>query len=208
MPTVNSTHRSIVSLKLPRACPGLITYAQGIVTAMTGNPNFPTPVPPLSTVQQAIAALQTAETAALSRAKGAATVRNEKKQALVVLLQQLKATVQAAADANLESGASIIESAGVAVRKATIHAPRVFTAKPGAVSGSAKLIAKSAGPRSSYEWESSADGGKTWVNLPVTIQAKANVTGLASGTTMQFRYRPVTKTGEGDWSQVVSLLVK
>jgi hypothetical protein len=34
------------------------------------------------------------------------------------------------------------------------------------------------------------------------------VTGLTPASTAQFRYRPVTKAGEGDWSQTVVLLVK
>jgi hypothetical protein len=70
------------------------------------------------------------------------------------------------ADANVENGASIIESAGVGVRKVPVRTPRVFEAKPGLVSG------------------------------------------LAPGATVQFRYRPVTKVGEGDWSQTVVLIVK
>jgi hypothetical protein len=76
------------------------------------------------------------------------------------------------------------------------------------VSGSVKLITKSSGTRSGYEWEYSLDGGKTWVNAPVTLQAKTTVAGLTPGATVQFRYRPVTKGGEGDWSQTVVLLVK
>jgi hypothetical protein len=31
---------------------------------------------------------------------------------------------------------------------------------------------------------------------------------LTAGTTVTFRYRPVTKTGEGDWSQPTQLLVQ
>ena len=112
------------------------------------------------------------------------------------------------ADANVENGASIIASAGLAVKKAPAHKPRVFTAKPGAVSGSAQLVAASAGRRASYEWEYSIDGGKTWVITPVTLQAKTTVAGLTPAAMVQFRYRPVLKTGEGDWSQVVTLLVK
>jgi hypothetical protein len=30
----------------------------------------------------------------------------------------------------------------------------------------------------------------------------------AIGATVHFKYRPLTKTGEGDWSQPVSLLVQ
>jgi hypothetical protein len=159
------------------------------------------------TISAAIAELQTAETAALARTKGAVITRDEKRTALVQLLQQLKGPIQAAADANLENGASIIASAGVAVKKTVVRSPRVFGAKPGAVTGTAKLVTASAGHRASYEWEYSTDGGKTWVTTPVTLQAKTTVLGLTAGTTVQFRNRPVTKAGEGNWTQPVTLVV-
>jgi hypothetical protein len=152
--------------------------------------------------------LQTAETAALARAKGAVATRNEKRTALVVLLEQLRAYVQAQADANPENGESIIGSARLAIRKTPAHPARTFAAKAGDVSGAVKLYAASAGPRSAYLWEYSLDGGKTWVAAPVTLQAKTTVAGLTSGATVLFRYQPVSKAGEGDWSQTVSMLVK
>jgi hypothetical protein len=166
------------------------------------------PVPTLAEITSAINDLQTAETAALARTKGAVATRNEKRTALVRLLEQLKGNVQTAADANVENGASIIQSAGMALRKPTVRAPRVFAAKPGALSGTAQLVAASAAQRASYEWEYSADGGKTWITAPSTLQAETTVPGLTLGATVQFRYRPVTTTGEGDWSQPVSLIVK
>jgi hypothetical protein len=200
---------TIASLKLPATkVPALITYAQGIVKGMTGNTSFPNPVPTLASVTAAINDLQTAETAALARTKGAVATRNEARTALVVLLEQLKAYIQAAADASPENGASIIQSAGVAVRKTPTHPARIFEATPGDVSGVAKVVAPAAARRASYEWEYSLDGGKTWVTLPSTLQAKTSVTGLASGTAVQFKYRPVTKTGEGNWSPAVSVTVK
>ena len=88
--TTKTDHRSLVALKLPTRVQALITYATGIVTALTGNPDSPTIIPTLATLTAAIAALQTAETAALARAKGAVITRNEKRLALVQLLQQLK----------------------------------------------------------------------------------------------------------------------
>jgi hypothetical protein len=207
MTVIKTDHRSIVVLKIPTRVQSLITYANGIVKALTGNPSFPTVTPTLATVSAAIADLQTAETAALARTKGAVVTRDEKRTALVQLLQQLKGTIQTTADANVETGASTIASAGVAVKKTVVRSPRVFAAKPGAVTGTATLVAASAGSRSSYEWEYSTDGGKTWVSVPVTLQAKTTVAGLPAGTTVQFRYRPVTKAGEGNWTQPVSLLV-
>ncbi len=208
MATTKTSHRSLAALKLPKQAAALAAYATGIVKSMTGNPQFPSPVPALATVTQAINDLQSAETAAQSRIKGAVSTRNEKRTALVAILQQLKASIQATADANVENGASIIQSAGIAVKNTPVHTPRVFTAEPGAVSGTVKLVTKSSGARSGYEWEYSLDGGKTWVNAPVTLQAKTTVAGLTPGATVQFRYPPVTKAGEGDWSQTVVLLVK
>jgi hypothetical protein len=204
----NQVSRSLVSLKLPKSVGQLIPYATGIVTGMTNNPAFPNPVVPLVTVTGAITALHSAETAALTRVKGAAATRNEKRAALVSLLEQLRAYVQAQADASPENGASIIESAGMAVRKVATHAARTFTAKAGAVSGTVTLYAKSVGERAAYLWEYSTDGGKTWIATPVTLQAKTTISGLTPGATAQFRYQPVSKTGEGDWSQIVLLLVK
>jgi hypothetical protein len=201
-------HRSIASLKLPTKVPALITYAQGIVKAMTGNASFPNPVPALATVTEAINELQAAETAALARTKGAVATRNEKRTALVQLLQQVRGGIQTVADANVENSGSIIQSAGIAVRKTPLRHPRVFAATPGAVSGSAKLVAASAARRASYEWQYSTDGGKTWLVAPSTLQAKTTVPGLTPGATVEFKYRPVTKTGEGDWSQPQSLIVK
>ena len=204
---IKITHRSLASLKLPTKVSALITYAQGIVKGMTNNASFPNPTPTLAQVTTAIDELQAAETAALTRAKGAAAIRNEKHTALVALLQQLRSYIQAAADANVENGASIIQSAGIQVRKVPVHAARVFAAKPAAVSGSVVLHAVSAARRASYEWQYSTDGGKTWITAPVTLQSKTTIAGLAAGATVLFKYRPVTKAGEGDWSQPASLVI-
>lgn len=208
MNPTKTTHRPIASLNLPKPIGALITLATGIVTAMTGNQAFPSPIPALALVTAAINALQIAETTALTRAKGTAAARNDKRAALADLLEQLKAYVQAQANASPENGVTIIQSAGFAIRKTPTHGTRTFSANPGPVSGSVKLYTKSAGARSAYLWEYSTDGGKTWVAAPVTVQARTTITGLQAGATVLFRVQPVSKTGEGDWSQVVSFLVK
>ena len=208
MSATKSVHRSLVSLDLPKKVPALISYATSVVTAMTGNTSLPTPAPTLAAVTAAITALQTAQSAAIARTKGAVTARNDKQAALVALLQELKAYIQKTADADTDNGSAIIQSAGVSVRKTPVRKPRVFSAVQGAVSGTAKLVTASAGPRASYEWQYSVDGGKTWVAALSTLQAKTSVTGLTSGATVQFRHLAVTKTGQGDWSAPVSLLVK
>lgn len=206
--TAKTTPHSIVTLNLPVSVPALIAYIRSVVTRMTANPSFPNPTPPLATVTQAVDDLQTAENAAQARTKGAATTRNDKRAALLLLMHDLRSYIQVTANASADNGAAIIESAGVAVRKTPVRRPRAFTAKPGAVSGTAKVVAVSAGQRASYEWQYSIDGGKTWVMAPVTLQAKTTIAGLLPGATVLFKSRAVTKTGEGDWSQLASLVVQ
>lgn len=201
-------HRTVVSLRLPEVVPLLITYVQRILQAMTGNPAFPSPTPPLSAIASALDDLQVAETVALTRATGAAAVRNEKRAALVSLLELLAAYVQFVADASPENAISIIESAGLAIKKATVRAPRVFAAKSGTVSGSVKLTAPTAGDRASYLWQYSTDAGKTWVDASPTLQGRTTVTGLPFATVVQFRYRSVVRGGASDWSAPISLLVR
>lgn len=205
--TTKPIRRPTVTLHLPKNVAALILYALNIVQRLTENKSLPNPSPSVAAVTAAIDDLKAAQTAAIARTKGAVATRNEKRTALVAVLQQLRAYIQSVADANPANAASIIESAGVAQRKTTTHAARVFAAKPGTVSGVAKVVAKPAARRASYEWEYSTDGGKTWVPAPPTMQAKTSVAGLVPGATVQFKYRAVTKTGPGDWSEAVSLLV-
>jgi hypothetical protein len=61
----------LASLKLPKAVSALIACTQCIVTGMTNNAHFASPVPPLATVSSALLNLQNAETSALARTKGA-----------------------------------------------------------------------------------------------------------------------------------------
>jgi hypothetical protein len=210
MTTINkSIHRATITLGIPNKIADLILYSNNIAQKMTDNPNFPTPTPTVAALAAAVNDLHAAETAALSRATGLATVRNDKRTALVSLLYQLRGHVQGVADATPENGAAIIESAGLTVRKITARGKRPFAAKPGALSGSAVVTAVSAGERSSYEWQYSTDGGKTWVFAPATTQGRTTIAGLPAGTTVQFRYLAVTpKGGQGDWSPAVALLVK
>ena len=148
---VKRTPRLIVSLNLPRVkTPMLITIANAIVKAMTANTWFPGPAPSLATVRAAIDTLSIGQMETLSRAMGKARVRDDQREVLVKLLQQLRAYVQQIADANVETAGSIIESAGMSVKKKPTVPARVFAAKPGLVSGGVKLYAPRAAQRAGY----------------------------------------------------------
>jgi len=209
MTTLNkSIHRATVSLNMPSKVADFIAFVMGIVRSMTNNPAFPAPVPSLAAFSAAVSELQAAETVALTKAVGTALARNDKRAIVVSLLLQLRGYVQSVADATPENGATIIASAGMPVRKATVRPARVFAAKPGPITGSVKLTSAITAHRASYEWQYSTDGGKTWVGAPASLQAKTTVLNLPVGTTVMFRSKTVTKTGEGDWTQAIALLVK
>ncbi len=207
--TNNTLNRATVSLNIPAKNADLILFGNTVAQKLTNNALLPNPTPTVAAILAATSDLHTAETAALTRAKGTASVRNGKRVVLVGLLQQLRGYVQSVADATPEDGAAIIQSAGLAVRKIAAHGKRQFGAKQGALSGSAVVTAVTAGRGASYAWEYSLDGGKTWVAAPSTTQGKTTIAGLPAGTMVQFRYLAVTpKGGQGNWSQPLSLLVK
>jgi hypothetical protein len=202
---MTTIHRTLAVLTLSTKVPALITQAQAIVESVTGNPAFPNAAPLLASITSATTALVAAETTAQTKVKGAAQARNQKRAALVTLVHQLKSDVQQAADADPANAEPIILGAGLAVRKPTARSKATFIARRGTVSGTAQLVAKAVAQRASYEWQYSVDG-KTWTMAPSTLQARTTVEGLTPATTYTFRYRAVTKAGEGDWSSVTTLV--
>lgn len=202
------THRLVAVSKFPTAVVALLKFTQALIAALTNNSFFTDAGPIIAALQAGFTKLDTAETAAKTRAVGTVAARDKAKADLLVALHGAKSYVQQKADANPEQAQALIESATMAVRKTPIRVKVGFTVKPGPVTGSVHLAARAAGRRASYEWEWSADGGKTWTLLPSTLQAKTTVPNLPVGTNCAFRFRAVTKTGEGDWSQIVTMLVK
>jgi hypothetical protein len=200
--------RSVAVLKLSTSVKNIIIFAQNVTSALTNNPHFPNPTPPLATFQADVAALNTAETAVLSRTKGAVEVRNAKLAVVRADLENLKAYVQTvAAVATPTDADAIIESSGLTLRKVTLHDKPALAAKQGSVTGSVNLSAKAVAKRASYNWQYSTDQ-KTWTTMPPTIQSKTGVSGLTATTLYYFRVQPVTTAGVGDWSQLVTLIVK
>jgi hypothetical protein len=202
--------RAIAVLKMSRKVKSLITFAQAVATNLASDgTTFPSPTPTLAVFNADIAALVTAETAALAKAKGAADVRDAKLAVVRADLEALKTYVQNVVDSsNPANSASIIGSAGMSVRTVTLHDKPDLAVEQGSVSGTVTITARAAAKKAAYNWQYSLDQ-KTWTSLPQTLKAKTGVSGLTSATVYYFRSQALTpKGGESDWGQVVSLLVK
>ncbi|HZU85400.1 MAG TPA: fibronectin type III domain-containing protein [Polyangiaceae bacterium] len=205
-----STDRRIAALNLPRNVYKLLAIARAIAQAVGANAKtFTNPDPALVAITTAADELEAAQQKVDQKVKGAVDDRDARAVALVKLLHQEKGYVQKIADSGDPAhAADVIQSGGLSVKHVPVRAPRAFTAKFGPVSGSAALATAPAGRRSSYEWQYSVDGGKTWITAPPTTQTKTVVTGLQPGVAHAFRYRAVTKTGATDWSEPVTLVVR
>lgn len=188
-----SMHRVLASLKLPSSAPALIIRASEIVAAMKGNAWFPKPNPPLAKVQTAIDALSKAAADALSNTVGLATRRNDAQKKLSDLLHRLKAYVQGVANDNAEHAVAIIESAAMYVVGRKVLAKPLLQVLPAGVSGSVRLVARAVAKEASYLWEKSEDGGKTWIRIRRTAQAKTQVKDLVPGKRYGFRFQAATR---------------
>ncbi len=206
--TATIIHRVLAALHLPTHVADQLKYGEAVQAGLTNNPHFPSPDPVITAFDTALKNFGTAATAAQTRATGTVAARNAARVVFVGALQAVKAHVQTVADATPEQAEAIITSAALAVKKTTARQKQTFAVKYGPTSGTVEVVAKAAGARASYEWQFSTDGGKTWIQVPNTLQAKTTIMLLPVATIVEFRYRVTTKTGMGDWSLPTSILVK
>jgi hypothetical protein len=198
-----SMHRILAVTKLPRSVPALLRAVQGILDALDGNPSFPSPSPSLATIHAALVALEEAEVALLTRARGTRAVRDEAHARLLTLLGVLLLHVQGVADQDPDHAPQLIESAGMSVKRPAVQTKPPFDVRSGRVSGVVVLAVRSAGDRTAYGWQWSTDEGITWHDAPTTMQAKTAITGLPTGAMCAFRHRVQTKDLTTDWSEAI-----
>jgi hypothetical protein len=195
-----------VALNLPKIIALLIVFGRRVVQAMTNNPWFPSPSPPLATVTADLDALEIAEAAVRNGAPDAAAERDTKLRAVKIDLLGLKAHVHGIALQHPDQGDEIILSASLSPKRVGRRTKDPLAARMGKAPQTVELRARSAGKFAAYEWQYSTDGGQTWIALATTTSASTLLPGVTLGTTYLFRVRSTRKNVASDWSQVVSLL--
>jgi hypothetical protein len=201
--------KQIVALgisKLP--VPQLIANTRHYVTEMTGNSNFPNPNPTLASVTAQVNLVETDYDISLTRVKGSVSKMKAEVRSLMILLKALAAYVEGIANANSDHAADIIASAGMPLKKPAVHPPKTFSVKQGTLSGTVVLNTK--GVRSSayiYQMTTDPTNAASWATIYIGTRVKFIKDGLTHATHYSFRVAVSTKGVQGDWSNVLTLLV-
>jgi len=189
----------------------LATTGGVIIAGLTNNPAFPTPPVDLKTVQTAVDELNTALAAQAHGGTAATAEKNNKQDALIVLLRRLKHYVED----NCKDNRALLLSSGFQVAENTRN--RSPLANPTIISvdfgnSSAELVLKVTPilRAKCYEVRSAALGaGNTpgpWQSAGLFTNSRSmTITGLTPGTIYSFQVRAVGgSSGYSDWSNPVS----
>ena len=188
----------------------LFTMAGAVVNGLTGNPAFPAPTVDLKAVQAAADGLKEALVAQAQGGTAATADKNNKQEALTVLLRKLKHYVED----NCGNDAAVLLSSGfqpaITTRvRAPLGNPSILNVDRGNT-GELVLKVTPISRAKSYEVKSAVVGaGNTpgpWQPAGVyTISRAISTNGLTPGTTYMFEVRAVGEsTGYSDWSNPVT----
>lgn len=184
----------------------VVDLTRRVVRALTANPAFPNPQPPLTALTAAADALETANNNLETSRQETATnvqIRDDKQNANLAALRQAAAFVEAIAG----DDDALILSAGMDVRSAPSFqtqptgAPRNLSLSQsdheGAIDGHWDTE-----KGASYEIQQSVDPptATSWVHAAVSVKSSVTITGLVSGTRYWFRVAAITSAGQSGWS--------
>ncbi|MEX8519440.1 MAG: fibronectin type III domain-containing protein [Leptothrix sp. (in: b-proteobacteria)] len=191
-----------------------------VIKKLSGNPNFPLPWPAsITSIEQLEAGLDKFAAcceAALQRDSSKIRARNDARDQLHVLIDNLVPYIEAVAHDNLD----ILESSGFEVRSTTpVHAtstdplpaPTDFRVVHGNFSGTLVVhVARSPGAKL-YEVEISQNGGSVdakWDHATVSSSGMHIVVdGLMRGQDIWVRVRAHNKDGPGQWTAPINVMV-
>lgn len=184
----------------------VVDFTRRVVRALTGNPAFPNPQPPLAALTAAADELETANNNLETSRQQTATnvqIRDDKQDSNLTLLRQSAAFVEAVAG----DDDALILSAGMDVRSA----PSFQTQPSGAPGNLSVSQSDHEGAidahwdtikGASYEIQQSLDPptSTSWAHAAVSVKSSVTISGLTSGTRYWFRVAAITSAGQSGWS--------
>ncbi len=180
--------------------------AQAIVTALTGNGNFTTPVPALTVVADAISSFQEAMSNAATGDRTAISIKDEQRRELESILQSLGLYVQ------LQSGGetSVMLSSGFKISKSPspvgpLPKPTGFMITPTGKDEMKMELDKIDGA-SAYQFEFRQTTETQW-SLRMSTKTRVIQTEMESGKEYIFRVVPIGASDIREYSDEISSFV-
>lgn len=186
--------------------PDVLVKAREIVSHMTNNVNFVTPVPTLADLTLLITNYETSLSAAASGSKLDTSVKNQKRDLMEESLTNLAYYVQA----NGKNDEAILLSSGFELQKSKtpvgiLPKPENLKVLPGNSGGSVKVSVNKITGADSYLFEytdAPVTASSIWLVLP-SSKSNNTVSGLISGKQYAFKVTGVGSNPEQVFSDVV-----
>jgi hypothetical protein len=198
---------SRIKLNLRQPVPDKLQTGRQIVAAMTNNPNFASPHPPLAEVTASLSTLDEAYKAqqiAKSDARTKAGVADDAEIQLDRQLRKLAAYVESIADTD----ETIIASAGMQTKAARttpsiLPAPEALSTTAGNHEGEINLTWRKVDNARSYIIQSSPDppSADSWSHAETATVANKTMQNLTSGKKYWFRVAAIGSLGQSGWSE-------
>jgi hypothetical protein len=198
---------SRIKLNLRQPVPDKLQTGRQIVAAMTNNPNFATPHPPLADVAASLSTLDEAYKAhqiAKADARTRASVADDAEIQLDRQLRKLAAYVESIADTD----ETVIASAGMQTKSVRttptiLAAPEALSATAGHHEAEINLTWKKVDNARSYIIQSSLDppSPESWSHAETATVANKTIQNLTSGKKYWFRVAAIGSLGQSGWSE-------
>ena len=192
-----------------------IPKSQNVYNLMSVDPRFAASPVAYATVAQQITDLTKANQSVAAKIPGMVPTRDQRRDVLFASMESLRGFVQMLADASPAQASILITAAGMLVWALPVRSKAILAAETTLPSGTVALqanatllLAGMGSKRPTFNWSYTLDG-KAFLSAPSTPEARTTIANLPPLTTVGFRVSvTVAKMPPGDWSQVVSVLVR
>ncbi|MBL0309038.1 MAG: fibronectin type III domain-containing protein [Bacteroidetes bacterium] len=179
--------------------PSQIERSRWIVTRITGNPNYPTPIPSLADLTTATDALEVAYNDSRNGDKNLMVIMRLRQKAMLDIIRKLAAYVQ---DESAGDEEAILSSGfGVVQRGGPLYVGQVLNlrTKGGVNSGTIRAVWDKVTGAGAYIVEVSDTGpaGESFTQYRVVIGSRMDITGLNPGGLYWIRVTAVGRSGYG-----------
>lgn len=189
--------------------PNKVEKARFVVSSMSGNGNFTTPIPPLAEITAAADELDAAYIASRDSSTDKTAEMYIKEQLLELKLIEEGHYIEDTANKDQENAKAIILSAGVKAKNVPVHTARDFAVKNSDLPGKVLLRTRGNRKRVGYIWQYSPNPitASSWGTANTTTVASSEISGLVSGEKYFFRVAVVSGKNQGPWSDELGLIV-